>query len=145
MAAISKKTVWNTFSWMKIYEFWISLKFVPQGPIRNIPALVQKMARRWLGDKPLPEPMMVKLLMHICVTQPQWVKMVSHLGFLNFIMVIYLSGDSLCIKTWPWLFYSKWNHSNYSSLNIMTQPTMNWWLSARLQYLQCISNGDTAV
>ena len=77
MAAISKTTVSNTFSWMKMYEFQISLKFVPQGPISNIPALIQKMARRQSGDKPLSEPMMVRLLTHICITQPQWVKMVS--------------------------------------------------------------------
>ena len=31
------------------------------------------MAWRWPGDKPLFEPMMVDLLMHICNTQPQWV------------------------------------------------------------------------
>ena len=30
------------------------------------------------GDKPLSEPMMVSLLMHICVTRPQWVKQCSH-------------------------------------------------------------------
>ena len=51
----------------------ISLKFVPMGPINNIPALVQIMAWRRLGDKPLSEPMMVSLLTHICVTRPQWV------------------------------------------------------------------------
>ena len=51
----------------------ISLKFVPKGPINNIPALVQIMAWRQSGDKPLSEPMMVSLLTHICVTQPQWV------------------------------------------------------------------------
>ena len=44
------------------------------GPINNIPALVQIMAWRQLGDKPLSEPMMVLLLTHICVTRPQWVK-----------------------------------------------------------------------
>ena len=49
----------------------ISLKFVPKGPISNIPALVQIMAWRRPGDKPLSEPMMVSLLMAICVTQPQ--------------------------------------------------------------------------
>ena len=43
------------------------------GRINNIPALVQIMAWRRSGDKPLFEPMMVTLLMHICVTQPQWV------------------------------------------------------------------------
>ena len=53
----------------------ISLKFVPKGPINNIPALVQIMAWRRSGDKPLSEPMMVSLLTHICVTRPQWVKL----------------------------------------------------------------------
>ena len=49
----------------------ISLKFVPKGPINNISALVQIMAWRRPGDKPLSEPMMVSLLTHICVTRPQ--------------------------------------------------------------------------
>ena len=35
-----------------------SLKFVPQGPINNIPALVPIMALRRRGDKPFSEPMM---------------------------------------------------------------------------------------
>ena len=52
----------------------ISLKFVPNGPINDIPALVQIMAWRRSGDKPLSEPMVVSLPTHICVTQPQWVK-----------------------------------------------------------------------
>ena len=51
----------------------ISLKFVPNGPINKIPALVQVMAWRSSGDKPLSDPIMVSLLMHICVTRPQWV------------------------------------------------------------------------
>ena len=51
----------------------ISLKFFPKGPIINIPALVQIMAWRRPGDKPLSEPMMVCLPTHICVTRPQWV------------------------------------------------------------------------
>ena len=38
----------------------ISLKFVPNGPINNIPALVQIMAWRRTGDKPLSEPMMTQ-------------------------------------------------------------------------------------
>ena len=52
----------------------ISLKFVPNGPIDNIPALVQIISWRRPGDRPLSEPMMVRLLTHICVTRPQWVK-----------------------------------------------------------------------
>ena len=51
----------------------ISLKFVPKGPINNIPVLVQIMAWRRPGDKPLSEPRMVSLPTHICVTRPQWV------------------------------------------------------------------------
>ena len=53
----------------------ISLTFVPKGLINNIPTLVQVMAWRRPGDKPLSEPMMINLLTHMCVTQPQWVKM----------------------------------------------------------------------
>ena len=51
----------------------ISLKFVPKVQINNIPALDQIMAWRRPGDKPLSEPMMVRLPTHICVTRPQWV------------------------------------------------------------------------
>ena len=52
----------------------ISLNFIPKGPINNIPALVQVMAWRRPGDKPLSEPMTVSLLTHVCVTRPQWFK-----------------------------------------------------------------------
>ena len=38
------------------------------------------MAWRRPGDKLLSEAMMVKLLMHICITQPQWVKSTSFMG-----------------------------------------------------------------
>ena len=55
----------------------ISVKFVPNGPINNIPALVQIMAWRRPGDKPLSEPMLGRSLTHICVTRPQWVKIYS--------------------------------------------------------------------
>ena len=39
-------------------QIW--LKFVPRSPIDNKPALVQAMAWRRIGDKPLPEPMVVQ-------------------------------------------------------------------------------------
>ena len=38
----------------------ISLKLVPWSPINNKPALVQLMAWRQTGDKPLPDPMMTQ-------------------------------------------------------------------------------------
>ena len=92
--AIYKDTIWqlNTlrprqngchfpddiFKWIFLNEnVWISinisLKFGPRGPINNIQTLVQVMAWHRLGNKPLSEPMMVRLLTHICVTRPQWV------------------------------------------------------------------------
>ena len=69
----------DSFKWIFLNKFIpisieVSLKFVPKGPINNIPSLVQIMAWRRPGDKPLSEPMLVSLLTHICVTRPQWVK-----------------------------------------------------------------------
>ena len=55
----------------------IPLKFLPKGPINNIPALVQIMAWHRSGDKPLSEPMMVSILTHICITRPQWVRAIN--------------------------------------------------------------------
>ena len=64
----------DTFKRIFMENVNISLKFVPKGLINNIPALVQIMAWRRRGDKPLSEPMMVRLPTHICVTRPNWVK-----------------------------------------------------------------------
>ena len=69
-ADIFKCIFLNENVWISIK---ISLKFVHRGPINNIAALVQIMAWRRPGDKPLSEPMMIILLTHICVTWPQWV------------------------------------------------------------------------
>ena len=67
--------IFNCFS--VIENIWIpikiSLKFDPRGPINSIPALVQIMAWRRPGDKPLSEPMLNNLPTHICVLRPQWV------------------------------------------------------------------------
>ena len=51
----------------------ISLRFVPKVRINDIPALVQIMAWRRPGNKPLSKPMLVSLLTHICVTRLQGV------------------------------------------------------------------------
>ena len=47
----------------------IALKFVPKGPIDNIPALIQIMAWLRSGDKPLSESMLPSSLTHICGTR----------------------------------------------------------------------------
>ena len=56
----------------------ISLKVVPNDPINIIPALVQIMAWRRLGDKTLSESMVVSLQTHIHVTRPQCVNSQVH-------------------------------------------------------------------
>ena len=61
-----KRIFWNESVRIPIK---ISLKFVPKCQINNIPALVQIMAWRQPGDKPLSEPMIVGLPMHICITR----------------------------------------------------------------------------
>ena len=43
-------------------EIQISLKFIPRSPIDNKPTLVQVMARRRTGDKPLPEPKITQFI-----------------------------------------------------------------------------------
>ena len=52
-----------------------SLKFAPKGPINNIPALVQVMAFRRSGDKPVSESIMFRLLTRICVIQRRRLKL----------------------------------------------------------------------
>ena len=85
----------------------ISLKFAPKVPINNIPALGQIMAWRRRGDMPLSEPMKDYLLMHICITWPQWVDRArnvsiffcaaEHLNILGLVQVII---PCTCICIW---------------------------------------------
>ena len=100
---IFKRIFFNENVWISIK---MSLKFVPKGPINNIPALVQIMAWRRSGDKPLPEAMVVRLLTHICVTRHQWVNQSLFLGIQlirdpNFLWI----RPSSCIWYWT-VFYS---------------------------------------
>ena len=51
----------------------ISLKFIPKGPLDNMSALVQIMAWWWKGSSHYLNQWWLNLMMHIRVTQPQWV------------------------------------------------------------------------
>ena len=101
----------------------ISLKFVPKGPINNNPALVQIMAWRRSGDKPLSEPMMVSLLTHLCVTRPQWVN--NNRSFLVLVMD-WCAEQTILSLTWesPYLgktaFILRWGPA---------YPSTQWILS----------------
>ena len=103
----------------------ISLKFVPRGPIWYIPALVQIMAWRRPGDKPLSEPMMIILQTYICVTRPQWVKtpktdVWSARGRLNMKMLSYMESyhTDKTISRPPhpllWWEYHTWKYGCYT-------------------------------
>ena len=87
----------------------ISQKFAPKGPINNIPALVQIMAWRRPGDKPLSEPMVVKLPMHLCVTRPQWVNSLAPGGFdyslklVNFKLISMINISIFCEIAIRWM------------------------------------------
>ena len=66
----------------------ISLKFVPKGSINNIPTLVQIIAWRRPGKKPLSESMTVRLSTHICVTRPQRVKLITSLSYHSTVLTV---------------------------------------------------------
>ena len=125
MDAISQKTFWsaiflNENIWIAIK---ISLEFVPKGPINNIPVLVWIMAWRRSGGKPLSEQMVVSLLMHICVTRPQWV----NLHILHYTYIIPCQQRNL---------EEQWDRqliSNYSKREIITHFLR--WTANMLYYL----------
>ena len=112
---------------------WISIKIsrkcVTKGPINNITALVQVMAWRRPGGKPLSEPMMVRSPTHICVTWLQWVKP-------NYLRVRRILCGKISYMNWIDLFpktehcktmhiLSQWHHtarvgvSNYQCLDCL--------------------------
>ena len=72
---IFKRIFFNENVWISIK---VSLKFVCKRSMNNIPALVQIMAWRRSGDKPLSGSMMISLPTHICVSRPQWVNPFMH-------------------------------------------------------------------
>ena len=80
--------------------------FAPSFPINSIPTLVQTMAWRRPGDKPLSESVMFSLLTYICVTRPQGFNVVqmrehseNYHQFFTFLVVIAV-GPIDCDVTW---------------------------------------------
>ena len=92
----------------------ISLKFVPKGPINYNPALVQIMAWHRSGDKPLSEPTMVSLMMHICFTRPQWVKitMVPEMALMT------IRQNQCWLISWNTWNKCEWNLNRYTTIFI---------------------------
>ena len=87
----------------------ISLKFtVPKCPIDNIPALLQIMAWRQPGNKPLSEAMMVSLLTQICFARPQWVKIFTEVSNLWVYMEKYCSLYQIKLPLSHAIIYETW-------------------------------------
>ena len=118
-----------------IISIKISLKFVPKGPINNIPALVQIMAWRRPGDKPLSEPMMVLSLTHICVTRPQ-----CDNDWINFLRIVF--GNINVTVTWNsnccWRTVAVFNSSTI--FFIALQLWCNWYHCTELKSKRNIFN-----
>ena len=83
----------NEKAWISIK---IPVKFVPKGPINNNPALVQIMAWRRPGDKPLSEPMLTQF-----IDAYKW-----HQGEMSWLIIpwcrIYASVSVCCCSWWVW-------------------------------------------
>ena len=58
---IEAETKWPPFSRRQFLEWKTSLKYIPNGPVNNYSSLVEMMAWRRSGDKPLSQPMIVYL------------------------------------------------------------------------------------
>ena len=115
---------------------WISidvpLKFVPKGPINNIPALVQIMAWHRLGDKPLSQCIRKTFMVHQTIVR--WAlyillkfmkALIRHLalavGNVRRFSWTLLSATSHYLNQW-WLFY--WHIYASLSLNEITNIKM---------------------
>ena len=80
------------------------------------------MAWRRPGDKPLSEPMMVSLPMHICVTRPQWVNVKAICIF----TILHYRFDKTFEKwmTTPWLYqYTHYVSKGFASFHYIISYT----------------------
>ena len=117
---IFKSIFLNENVWISIK---ISLKFVPKGSISNIPSLVQIMAWRQPGDKPISELMMVSVLTHICVTRPQWVNTERGVIYCEIISAI-LKNVVRLTKTYSEPLIDK---DNLKKTCVMVYSELCWW------------------
>ena len=107
----------------------ISLRFFLKSPIYNIPALVQIIAWRRPGNKPLPEPLMDSLPTHICVTRPQWVKQLQI--SIVFVIIAVQWWCSLYTNSKYWIesvYFLKINLWDHTKVRKVCAPSVSNWL-----------------
>ena len=79
--------------WTRRILIQMSLKFVPESPVKNHPALVQLLAGRFF-DEPLYESIMAIILTQLCIIQSQWHKRSSE-EFWCYCLVYHIECSSL--------------------------------------------------
>ena len=79
---------------------WFSLKFVPKGPIDNMSALLQVMALRWTGEKPLPETMLTQSINAYMQHLGRWVNGLSTIQRRMIYNPIPIYGQWKPIESW---------------------------------------------
>ena len=131
------------FKWIFLNENgWIFikilLKFVPNVPINNIPALVQIMAWRRSGDKPLSEPMMDSLLTQICVTRPQWLNFKLRLA--NMLLKIGYEWVRHCMPQFAWILLL--THALYWAVNKRDPCILRFMICGLIICNRWIDNGN---
>ena len=82
----------------------ISLKFVPTVWINNIPVLVQIVAWRWPGNKPLSEPMLVKLPTHLYAS-------------LGLNELSYVASNQWWLRLLKYIFWTRYLHYRHDATN----------------------------
>ena len=99
------------------------------------------MAWRRPGDKPLSEPMMVRLPTHICVTQPQWVNTVMKCW--KFVNMFWLTDAfRICSECNIWLEWYKalladdWANISWDWPFLSKQTVLPYWNKSLL--LSCL-------
>ena len=88
----------------------IWLKFIPNGPINNIPALVQIMTLRQPGEKPFSEPVMAWFVDAYMLPSAQWIQSKDKCFTLSWLPPLVIAIDKYpyrCQPTGSNLNYSK--------------------------------------
>ena len=104
----------------------VSLKFVPRGAINNIPALVQMMAWRLPGDKPLSEPMLVRLHINASLGLSELVNLDNKVSEKCDTFSLSCSHPYLTQTWWGSLSHDGWLVRGVSGV-YMLSPAVVWW------------------
>ena len=145
MAAILADDIFNCISWMRMIDFKIqmSLKYVPRGPIDHKPALVQVMAWRRTGDKPLPGLMMAQFIVRRAGLLWSWVVVicpiikcltVSEFSFILFDLCLFITIFNFILNYVPIITFWIFTYHKIWILLIIFCFIWNYWI---IYFLTC--------